>query len=65
MRKTTRKYKGWAIKQDIECSGDGVEHIIYRCYTPEELEYPASLRSSEWDACNLQEAKDFIDSYAV
>ncbi len=63
MRKVTRKYKGWAIKQDIERSADGLEHIIYRCYTPEEWEYPSNIRLPEWDACSLQEAKDFIDTY--
>ncbi|MDF2499330.1 MAG: hypothetical protein K0Q77_44 [Anaerosporomusa subterranea] len=63
MRKITRKYKGWTIKQDLECSGDGISHDVYRCYTPDEMEYPANMRSSEWDAGSMQEAEVFIDSY--
>ncbi|CUH95858.1 hypothetical protein P22_1944 [Propionispora sp. 2/2-37] len=35
----------------------------YRCYAPEEWKYPPGIRLPEWDACSLQEAIDFIDSY--
>lgn len=63
MRKVKR-HKGWTIYQGIERSADGINHIIYRCYTPDEMEFPSNIRSSEWDAGSLQEATDFIDSYS-
>ncbi|HML88957.1 MAG TPA: hypothetical protein PKA28_10970 [Methylomusa anaerophila] len=62
MRKI-QKYKGWTIRQGTETSADGAEHVIYQCYTPKEMQYPASIRSAEWTACSLREAIDFIDSY--
>lgn len=55
---TRKKYKGWLIVSKWE---DGEE--IFYCYTPDELEYPANLRSYEWEACGLEEAKSFIDNY--
>lgn len=60
MRKV-RTYKGWTIYQGTEQSADGINHVIYRCYLPGES--PNKLDSSEWDAVNMQEALDFIDSY--
>lgn len=57
------KYKGWTICEGNERSADGINHTIYHCYNPEEMQYPSNIRSSEWDAGSLQEAKDFIDSY--
>jgi hypothetical protein len=55
-----KKYKGWLIVSRLDTTA-GVE--TYFCYKPDELEYPTNLRSYEWEAGNMQEAKDFIDSY--
>ena len=53
-------HKGWLIVPREDTPGQPV----YLCYTPEEAEYPAALRTSaEWEACSLQEARDFIDGY--
>jgi hypothetical protein len=54
-----KKHKGWLIVSKID-KETGME--FFYCYTPDELEYPAALRSYEWEACSLQEALDFINS---
>lgn len=47
-------YKGFKIKQ--------VENG-FEVYTAEEWSYGEGFRYPEWEAGNMQEAKDFIDSY--
>lgn len=50
-----KSYKGFKIKQEK----DGRFYI----YTNDEWSYGKGLRYSEHDACTLEEAKEFIDSY--
>lgn len=58
MRKL-RQYKGFVIGE-----GKGVKGTYkYKVYTKEEWAMGAQYRTSEWDADNLQECIDFIDSY--
>lgn len=53
-----KRYKGWLIVSKIE---EGTE--TFYCYTPDELDYPANLRTAEWEAGSIQEAQAFIDNY--
>lgn len=54
-----KKYKGWLIVSKVD---QQAEMEFFYCFPPDELEYPANLRSYEWEAGSLQEAKDFIDT---
>jgi hypothetical protein len=53
--KKVKAYKGFIIAQDKE----GLFHI----FTKEEWSYGHGYRYPEAEAGNMQEAKDFIDSY--
>lgn len=65
MRKVTRKYKGWTISEGAEQSADGIIHPIFRCYSPEQMSYPKFLRLPDWDACDMTEATEYIDTHAA
>lgn len=47
-------YKGWKI-QEVENG--------FNVFTKDEWSYGEGYRYPEWEAGNMQEAKDFIDSY--
>ncbi|MCY9500048.1 hypothetical protein [Paenibacillus larvae] len=51
----TTTYRGFKIKPVQQG-----EVVIYQVFSAEEWEEP--YRSSEWDACSLLEAKDYINS---
>ncbi|MGM1023515.1 MAG: hypothetical protein ACQEXV_24015 [Bacillota bacterium] len=58
-RKVTT-YKGFKIKESTE---DSTGDILFMIYTVEEYSYGEGLRTAEWEAGSLEEAKQFIDSY--
>lgn len=51
----TTTYRGFKIKPVQQG-----EVVIYQVFSAEEWEQP--YRSSDWDACSLMEAKDYINS---
>lgn len=53
-------YKGFKIKEGKD---EITDNPIFNIYTEEEWSYGSGLRSSEWEAGSLKEAKEFIDSY--
>ncbi|KJD42542.1 hypothetical protein [Paenibacillus terrae] len=53
-------YKKFKIKESIDIT---TGFPVFEVYTPEEWAYGAGIRSSEWDACSMKEAHEFIDSY--
>ncbi|MGG1669964.1 MULTISPECIES: hypothetical protein [Paenibacillus] len=53
-------YKGFKIK---ERNDDSTGYPVFDVYTKEEWSYGSGLRSAEWEAGSLKEAKEFIDSY--
>ncbi|KTS84452.1 hypothetical protein NS115_03745 [Paenibacillus jamilae] len=55
-----RSYKGFKIKETIE---DSTGDALFMIYTAEEYSYGEGLRTAEWEAGSLEEAKQFIDSY--
>ncbi|MCL6459216.1 MAG: hypothetical protein K6T85_14525 [Gorillibacterium sp.] len=55
MRAKVTKYKGFRIQQ--------VSDTVFYVFTEDEWAYGAYARSSEWEACSMKEAKDFIDIY--
>ncbi|MGV6935970.1 hypothetical protein ACWA2B_10690 [Paenibacillus sp. CMM36] len=54
------QYKGFKVHetQDIAMGSP-----LFVVYTPEEWAYGKGIRSYEWEASTMQEAKDFIDGY--
>ncbi|KZE65126.1 hypothetical protein AV545_04170 [Paenibacillus jamilae] len=62
MASKVKQYKGFKIHetQDITMGSP-----LFVVYTAEEWAYGKGIRSNEWEACSMQEAKDFIDSYNV
>lgn len=52
----TFKYKGWL------CEWHEDEQLYY-LFTPDELEYPKDMRTSETEASTIEQAKSFISSY--
>lgn len=58
MSKKVTSYKGFKIQEQEEDN-----HILYVVYTKDEWAYGNGFRSSEWEACSMKEATDFIDSY--
>ncbi|OME54016.1 hypothetical protein BSK59_15660 [Paenibacillus odorifer] len=53
-------YKGFKILEEQDKHSDGT---VFNVYTKDEWSYGKGFCSVEWEAGNLQEAKDFIDSY--
>lgn len=52
-------YKGFKVKECL----DGQGNMVFKVYTKDEWGYGEGFRSCEWEACTMQEAHDFIDSY--
>ncbi|WP_188066675.1 hypothetical protein [Brevibacillus brevis] len=53
-------YKGFKIQEGTDIT---TGNQVFKVYTKEEWAYGEGFRSYEWEACTMQEAKEFIDSY--
>lgn len=53
-------YKGFKIKETVDID---TQNPLFVVYTKEEWGYGEGFRTYEWEACSMQEARDFIDSY--
>lgn len=58
--KVSMMYKGFKIHEETDIT---TGCPLFMIYSKEEWAYGKGLRSSEWDATSLEEAKQFIDSY--
>lgn len=56
----TTTYKGFKIKEQLDIT---TQRPIFMVYTKEEWAYGHGFRFPEWEACSMQEARDFIDNY--
>lgn len=59
-KKVNMLYKGFRIYEEKDIT---TGCPVYAVYTSEEWKYGKGIRSSEWDATSLEEAKKFVDSY--
>lgn len=55
--RNVRQYKGFVIATESKREG------YFYVFTTEEYEYGNGCRYHEWEAQNIQECIDFIDSY--
>lgn len=53
-------YKAFKIREEKDKHSD---RNVFVVYTKDEWEQGEGYRYPEWEAGNMQEAKDFIDSY--
>ncbi|WP_028559004.1 hypothetical protein [Paenibacillus pinihumi] len=55
-------YKGFKIKE----SNDTTTKLpTFKVYTSEEWQYGEGYRLYDWEACSMEEATEFIDSYEL
>lgn len=50
-------YKGYKILEETDTTA---QMPVFKIYTAEEWAYGKGYRSAEWEACSLEEAKEWI-----
>ncbi|MFD3260871.1 hypothetical protein ACE3MQ_19945 [Paenibacillus lentus] len=60
MKKRVTTYRGFKIRESIDYI---TGKPVFRVYTKEEWAYGSGFRCYEWEACSMQEARDFVDTY--
>ncbi|MNB79519.1 hypothetical protein D3C75_262540 [compost metagenome] len=58
MKNKVTNYKGFKIMEDMDYI---TKKPTFQVYTKEEWSNSAVFRSSEWEACSMKEATDFVD----
>jgi hypothetical protein len=60
MAAKVKSYKGFKIQESTDTA---TGCLTFKVYTEEEWAYGNGYRYCEWEACSMQEATGFIDSY--